>query len=685
MAKFRDLATSLLRYLKTEVMKQISKLLIANRGEIACRIIRTAKKMGIRTVAVYSEIDHDSLHVAQADEAFCIGHSELSETYLNIAKIVETAKKAGADAIHPGYGFLAENPLFVAACHDAGIIFIGPDAVAMQVMGNKIEARNFAKKINIPITEGVTGRAEELISTAPKIGFPVLLKAAAGGGGKGMRIVYKPEELEEAIESAARQAKAYFGDETVYIEKYIVEPRHIEVQILGDEHGNVIHLFERECSIQRRYQKIIEESPTPTLSSEVRLRMGEAAVKIGKEAGYTSAGTIEFLVDKDLNFYFLEMNTRIQVEHPVTEMVTGVDIVEEQILIASGHPMRIRQEDVMQRGHAIECRIYAEDPSNNFQPSPGKMSLYKEPCIPGIRIDTGIAAQTEIKSSFDPMICKLVVWGEDREEASRIMVTALQDYVIHGVKTNISFLTALMQSKEFVSNAITTRFIDEHLQGLVASMESEKEKFPLHVPVTGYLMASLSNSLASGCEKPSVWQQIGYWRNLMKIGLKAGAKGLEVKVSRSGNNNFGFEISGNTYSCAIETWNGGRLACTINGHDHVVYVSEDKGNQGCVSTGGFLYTMQRADLLTETVSAASFDSVGQEGGHITSPMPGKVTKINVNPGDEVKKGKVLLIIEAMKMENMITAPADGIVQKVNVKLNQMVETSTALVDLERRE
>ena len=662
-------------------MKQIHKILIANRGEIAVRVIRTAKKMGIKTVAVYSEIDHDSLHVSQADEAFCIGQSELSETYLNISGIVETAVKAGADAIHPGYGFLAENPLFVKACQDAGIIFIGPDASAMKMMGNKIEARNFVRKINVPITEGVTGAAKELISAAPEIGFPVLLKAAAGGGGKGMKIVRELSELEEAIESTARQAKAYFGDETVYLEKYIEEPRHIEVQILGDEHGNVVHLFERECSIQRRYQKIIEESPSPTLTPEVRLRIGNAAVRIGKEAGYTSAGTIEFLVDKNLDFYFLEMNTRIQVEHPVTEMVTGIDIVEEQINIASGHALRLKQEEIIQRGHAIECRIYAEDPTNNFQPSPGKMSLYKEPVIPGIRIDTGIIAGTDIKSSFDPMICKLVVWGEDREEAGRIMVSALQDYVIHGIHNNITFLATLLQSEAFVSNAISTRFCDDHLPGLIALMQTEKSKFPLHVPVAGYLMASLTNSLEASCVKPAVWQQIGYWRDLMRISLQAEGQEMIVKITRKGKDGFKFEISGEQYECSIESWNGNRLSCTINGHDYVIFISEEMGNLGHVSAGGFLYSVQRADLLTESVSASSMDASDRDGGHITSPMPGKVTKINVQQGDEVKKGRVLLIIEAMKMENMIAAPVNGIVQKVNVKLNQMVETSTALVDL----
>ena len=665
-------------------MKQITKILIANRGEIAVRIMRTAKKMGIKTVAVYSEIDHDSLHVSHADEAFCIGHSELSETYLNIQKIVETAIRAKADAIHPGYGFLAENPLFVQACQDAGIIFIGPGAKAMRLMGNKIEARYFAKKIKVPITEGVTGTAKELVSAAPKIGFPVLLKAAAGGGGKGMRIVHEPSELEEAIESTSRQAKAYFGDETVYIEKFIEEPRHIEVQILADEQGNVIHLFERECSIQRRYQKIIEESPSPTLSPEVRQKMGEAAVRIGKEAAYSSAGTIEFLVDKDLNFYFLEMNTRIQVEHPVTEMVTGIDIVEEQIIIASGHSLRIKQEDVRQKGHAIECRIYAEDPSNSFLPSPGKMSLYKEPGTPGIRLDTGVVAGTGIKSAFDPMIGKLVACGDDREEASRIMVSALQDYIIHGIKTNISFLTSLLQSKAFVTNSITTRFCDEHLQGLITLMEEKKQAFPLHVPIAGYLLSSLTNSLAPVCEKLSVWQQIGYWRELMKIRLTAGSE-ITVRINRVGKDSFELGFPGGSYSCRIESWKNNRLAFSLNGHDHVVYVSEDSNNLGFVSAGGFLFSIQRADLLTETVSAALLDSSSEAGGHITSPMPGKVTRINVLEGEEVKKGKVLLIIEAMKMENMITAPVDGTVKIINVKLGQMVETSTALVELEKME
>jgi len=379
----------------------------------------------------------------------------------------------------------------------------------------------------------------------------------------------------------------------------------------------------------------------------------------------------------------MEMNTRIQVEHPVTELVTGIDIIEEQINIASGHQLDLKQSNIKQLGHAIECRIYAEDPANNFQPSPGKMSLYTEPRIPGIRLDTGIVNATEIKSSFDPILCKLVVWGKDRDEASMIMVSSLQDYIIHGIKTNITFLTTLMQSEAFVSNAISTRFCDEHLQSLIKSMEAEKEKFPPEVPVAGYLLTSFNNSLTEVSDKSNIWQQIGYWRDLMKLRIKVDNRELTVIVNRVAKNACDLKILDEIFNCSIDSWQNGRLACTINGRDYVVYISEDKNNQGFVSVEGFLYSIKRADLLTETDSASSLDITGHDGGHITSPMPGKVTKINVNPGEVVKKGKVLLIIEAMKMENMITAPVDGIVKNVNVKLKQMIETSTALVDMDR--
>jgi 3-methylcrotonyl-CoA carboxylase alpha subunit len=669
-------------------MNMIHKILIANRGEIAVRVIRTARKLGIKTVAIYSKIDSDSLHVTMADEAWCIGEVELSETYLNISKIMEVAKQTGCDAIHPGYGFLAENPLFVSACEEAGIIFIGPHAEAMKIMGNKIEARAFVKKINIPMTEGVTGTKEELEKTAHKIGFPVLLKAAAGGGGKGMRIVYETKELAEAIESTSRQAKAYFGDETVYIEKFIEEPRHIEVQILGDNFGNVIHFFERECSIQRRYQKIIEESPSPTLTPEVRYKMGVAAVAIGKAIGYNNAGTIEFLVDKELNFYFLEMNTRIQVEHPVTEMVTGIDIVEEQIHVATGNELRLKQEDIAQHGHAIECRIYAEDPCINFQPSPGKMTFYKEPEIPGIRIDTGITANTEIKSSFDPMICKLVVHGRDRHEASQAMLLALDDYIIHGISTNIAYLVKLLQSEAFVSNAITTNFCDEHTSSLTDAIRNEKNGIPCHVPIIGYLMYTMKRNLKADpgcCEKPNLWETIGYWRNQMSIGLQFEEEEFTVKILGYSANHSVFDIQGNQYHASPLGYSPNRIDFTIDHHNYFAWVSEDRDNQAYFSTGGHIFRLKRHDILAESVTASVYETAGHDSNHVTSPMPGKVIRIQVNEGDQIKKGDVLMIIEAMKMENMIVSPRDAVVKLINVAVNDRVESIMVLIEFENLE
>lgn len=666
-------------------MGRIKKILIANRGEIAVRVIRSAKKLGIRTVAIYSEIDADSLHVIKADEAWCIGEVELSETYLNIPKIIDTARKTGCDAIHPGYGFLAENAQFVKACREAGIIFIGPDTEAMRIMGNKIEAREFVRKINIPMTAGVTGTPGELKKTAHQIGFPVLLKAAAGGGGKGMRIVHHEDELDEAIESAGRQAKAYFGDATVYIEKFIVEPRHIEVQIIGDHFGNVVHLFERECTIQRRYQKIIEESPSPTLTPEIRKQMGEAAITIGKAIGYHSAGTIEFLVDRDLNFYFLEMNTRIQVEHPVTEIVTGIDIVEEQILIASGNPLRFSQEDIRQNGHAIECRIYAEDPAENFQPSPGKMTLYREPSFPGIRIDTGITASTEIKSSFDPMICKLILWGKDRHDATGLMLQSLQEYIIHGIRTNISYLIKILNTEEFITNRISTKFCDEHTDSLTESIREERKKISLHIPLTGYLIHTLNKYSANQNEtrtNVNLWEQTGFWRNRMELTIFADDKPVTVFIPWYFSRDYCFEIDEIRHCITSVFSEPCRTVFSMDNRHYTVWISEIGGNEAFVTAEGHIFKIRRSDLLADAVVASGFDKHGSDSNQVASPMPGKVIKILVSEGDAVKKGDGMMIIEAMKMENLITAPRDGVVKTVQAKVGERVESSKALIELE---
>ena len=469
-------------------MKIFKKILIANRGEIAIRVIRAAKEMGIKTVAIFSQADENSFHVRMADESYSLGGNDLDKTYLNIRKILQLAKISECEAIHPGYGFLAENPLFVEACDNAGIVFIGPSARAIKLMGNKIESRAFVKKLGIPMTEGITGNIETLIKKAGNLNLPILVKAAAGGGGKGMRIIHNINDLKEILQSTSREAKSYFGDGTVYIEKYIEEPRHIEIQVLGDQYGNIVHLFERECSIQRRYQKIIEESPSVTLNQEARAKMGLAAVKIAREIGYENAGTVEFLVDKDLNFYFLEMNTRVQVEHPVTEMVTGIDIVKEQILIAAGGKIKFKQEDITQKGHAIECRIYAEDPQTEFLPSPGNILLYSEPFGDGIRVDSGLDKCATVESFYDPLICKLIIFGNTREEARKKMIHALNNFVIHGIKTNITFLTYLLTGDAYKHNNISTKYCDDHLDDLLMKIFKDREEFPKYLPALAYFL-----------------------------------------------------------------------------------------------------------------------------------------------------------------------------------------------------
>ena len=659
-------------------MKIFKKILIANRGEIAVRIIKTAKKLNIKTVAIYSEPDQNALHVRMADEAYLIGGQELHESYLNINKIINTAQYAGCDAIHPGYGFLAENADFVKACTRTGITFIGPHTEAMRIMGNKIEARNFVKKIGVPMTEGITGNPETLLKNVKSLEFPVLVKAAAGGGGKGMRIVYKPEELKEVLNSTAREAKNYFGDGTVYIEKYIEEPRHIEFQILGDNYGNVVHLFERECSIQRRYQKIIEESPSPTLTKSLRTKMGEAAVAIGKEIKYNSAGTIEFLVDKNLNFYFLEMNTRIQVEHPVTEMVTEIDLVEEQILIAAGNKLRLTQNKLKQSGHAIECRIYAEDPSNNFLPSPGNIILYKEPTGKNIRIDSAIDGPTTIHSFFDPMISKLIVWGQNREQTIENITDALKNFPIHGIKTNIEYLLKLLQHPAFKQNKISTKFCDEHTEEIIQEIENQKKELGIKIPLFAYFLHNLN--LNKIHEKKDVWNKIGYWRNIMKIPFTAEGEDYEIFINKIQNNCYLIEFQNTEYQLCLKAMEPNKINFTANGKPYQLFVSSDEKGNGYVSYEGMIYTVKRMDILYESEDYGT-TSADDSDANLFAPMPGKVVKINVKPGDKVKRGTILIVVEAMKMENNIIASGDAVVEKVAVKEGDMVNTDIQLIYL----
>ena len=443
------------------------KVLIANRGEIAVRIIKACQEMGIHTIAVHSTVDKNAPHVHLADESVDLGEPTPSESYLNIPKIIESAQQVGAEAVHPGYGFLAENPDFAQACKDTGIKFIGPSAEVITLMGDKIKAKTTIEKADVPVIPGYNGIKQDmtiLVKEGKKIGFPLLVKATAGGGGKGMRIVHSEDDLEQSIESAKRESKSAFGDDSVFLEKYLDKPRHIEFQILADEHGNVIHLFERECSIQRRHQKIIEETPSPVMTKELRDTMGKAAVAAAQAVGYSNAGTIEFMVDGELNFYFMEMNTRLQVEHPITEMTTGIDLAKWQLRIANGMELSLKQNDIIQHGHALECRIYAEDPSNGFLPSVGRLKKVEVPVGPNIRNDSGIETNLEVTPYYDPLLAKLVVFGENRSESIQKMIWALSHYIILGVTTNISFLRKVLEHVEFRKGHITTHFIDNYFK-----------------------------------------------------------------------------------------------------------------------------------------------------------------------------------------------------------------------------
>lgn len=472
----------------------MKKILVANRGEIALRVMKTCKKMGIKTVAVYSEADRKSLHVRFADEAFLLGPPPSNQSYLLGDKIIEAAKKLGVDGIHPGYGFLSENADFAQKVTAAGIKFIGPEKLAIVTMGSKLAAKEAVSKYNIPLVPG-TDKAVTNIEVAKQkaevIGFPILIKASAGGGGKGMRIVENAEEFEDLMHAAVREATASFGDGSVFIEKYISQPRHIEIQILGDAHGNIVHLFERECSIQRRHQKVIEEAPSVILSEDLRAKMGAAAVNVAKSVNYTGAGTVEFLLDADNNFYFLEMNTRLQVEHPVTEMITGIDLVEQQIKIANGEPLPFKQSDLKFKGHAMELRIYAEDPLNNFLPSIGTLEIYEPPTGKNIRLDAGLEQGMEIPIYYDPMIGKLVTYGSDRAEAIQKMIDVITDFKLKGVETTLPFGKWVMQHPEFIKGNLSTNFIKDYYQPgmLQPELTIEEEKVAAVMAVKAFRLS----------------------------------------------------------------------------------------------------------------------------------------------------------------------------------------------------
>ena len=668
--------------------KKIHKILVANRGEIAVRIISTLKKLSISSVAVYADNDVDSMHCRLADEARPLGGGSMKATYLNIQKIIDVALDAGVAAIPPGYGFLSEDADFAEACRANNLIFIGPDAESMRLMGDKIRARQFAIDNAIPDVWGLVGSVEEIEAQAAALPYPVLIKASAGGGGKGMHIVDDALQLHLSLEQASREAERYFGNGQIFIEQYIRNPRHIEVQILADHHGNVIHLYERECSVQRRYQKIIEESPSPSLSEERRQAICQTAVDICKKMNYNNAGTVEFIVDENQNFYFLEMNTRIQVEHPVTEQRTGIDIVEEQIRIARGKVMGYTQDSIVANGHAIECRIYAEDPENNFMPAPAQLTLNHEPKMRGVRIDSSINGPTVISDSYDPMISKLICHGKTRESAIEITRNALKEYIVQTYKTNIPYLQSIIANEDFINNKIDTSYCEKHQQQLIESMHVMRNEIKKEDVVALFLFYDFNKSHLENKDINNVWERIGYWRYNMNITVSVEQSAVSgqssavynVNIEKINPKSLKCNINGQDYEVLL-TQNGGDInKVMINGMTESIFVSETSDNNYCVHLRGLDFICRRNDELNDSRDYSCNDVKNSDMTYY-SPMPGKVIKVNVKEGDEVKEGDVLCVVEAMKMENNIKAMTSAKVAKVFVNEGDKVDVKNILIEL----
>jgi propionyl-CoA carboxylase alpha chain len=660
-------------------MAPFAKILIANRGEIACRVIRTCRRMGIATVAVYSDADADALHVREADEAVRIGPPQSAQSYLRIDAILEACRSTGAQAVHPGYGFLSENAAFAEALAQAGIAFIGPTMHAVAAMGDKIESKKLAQKAGVNMVPGhlaAIADAEEAVMIARKVGYPVMIKASAGGGGKGMRIAHNDAETRDGFRSATSEARSSFGDERVFIEKFVEQPRHIEIQVLGDAHGNVIHLGERECSIQRRHQKVIEEAPSPFLDAKTRAAMGAQAVALAKAVDYRSAGTVEFIVDSKRNFYFLEMNTRLQVEHPVTEMVTGIDLVEWMIRIAAGENLPFRQKDVQLCGWAVEARVYAEDPFRNFLPSIGRLTRYRQPDGEGIRVDAGVFDGGEISMYYDPMIAKLVAGGATREEACERLAAALDAYVVRGLNHNIPFLQALIRHPRFRAGQLTTGFIAEEFKGGFkgAAIDAALETRLAVVAATIQHRIHLREAAIGG-------QLAGHARVVptrMSVRLEIGDGGERVIAVAPGR-----AVLPEGREVTVESdWRVGDILFrgVVDGYAMNVQVD----------TNGVGFTLHhagagiRATVLTPRVAELAklmpIKKAADTSRFLLSPMPGLLKAVAVSPGQEVKAGEELCVVEAMKMENILRAERDGVVGKVHAAVGDSLAVDQKILE-----
>lgn len=663
-----------------------TKILIANRGEIAVRIMATCREMGIRTVAIYSEADANAYHVRQADEAYCVGPAAASESYLRADTILTLARQCGAEAIHPGYGFLSENAGFAAVCALAGFVFIGPPVEAMRLMGSKITAKRLAERVEVPTVPGYHGDDQDdetLYRETLRVGFPLLIKASAGGGGKGMRTVLDPGDFLEQLAGARREALAAFGDEAVFLERLIVQPRHIEVQVLGDQYGNLIHLGERECSIQRRHQKILEESPSSVLTPHLRSEICSAALRVAREAGYVNAGTVEFMLDEDReHFYFLEMNTRLQVEHPVTELVSGVDLVRLQIAIAAGEPLTLTQEQVNVRGHAIEVRLYAEDPAQHFLPSTGTILRFIKPDGPGIRIDSGVEHGDEITPYYDPMIAKLIVSAADRESAIRRLQSALEQLVIFGVQTNLALLHAISIDPSFCAGTTTTDFLTT--SGLLTAPEAVDDP-PAVVLAGAALFDLVYHTRMAGMSGGNPWQQLGSWSMVgsirsMTYTYQEREYRLLVQPGYGTVETWQVQIGDQSrQEITVLTGNDGLLLLRQGAVQERVSILRQP-RVTLVAYMGRIYQLQRRQVPDVNNSVQSSAMLpGQN--MLAAPMAGTIVRIQVHEGEQVESQQSLFVLSAMKMEHTISAPYAGTIQRILYQEGAVVQGGAVIVEM----
>lgn len=642
----------------------LKKILVANRGEIACRVFLTAKKMGIATVAVYSDADRDALHVKMADEAVHIGASPSAESYLIIDKIIDACRRTGADAVHPGYGFLSENSDFRQALDKAGIIFIGPGIHAIESMGDKITSKRIAEQAGVNTIPGYTDvvrDADHAVEISEQIGYPIMLKASAGGGGKGMRVAMNEVECRDGFERATNEAATSFGDTRIFIEKYIEQPRHIEIQLIADAHGNVVYLGERECSIQRRHQKVIEEAPSPFLNQATRQQMGEQSCALAKAVDYQSAGTVEFIADVDMNFYFLEMNTRLQVEHPVTELVTGQDLVELMIRVAAGEPLPLTQDDVVLRGWALESRIYAEDPLRNFLPSIGRLTGYIQPEGENIRVDSGVSEGGEVSMYYDPMIAKLITYGDDRTQAIEQMIEALDNYYIRGVNHNISFLNALMVHPRFIQGKLTTNFIaDEFPEGFSSELIQHQEPEKLLIMAT--VAHQIHHQRATSLTNLSALANVGKPREWVVVMLDQ-THPIKIYPCDDG---FTITYAGSDYG-VVTRWRLGEplMQASINDTAFTVQIEQRNNGYRLHSRGAQLNCQVMSPRAAQLNRYMLHKPAPDMSKFLLSPMPGLLVKLSVQSGQAVKEGEELAVVEAMKMENSLRALQDGIVSDIS--------------------